>query len=412
MSKYRFKTEEEFKSEGLWKSWGGPEGWNSDKRMNKYLGQVIPEQYTTRIDSLVKGDDTFHMDDWTFRKKHVTLNTTIETVSYVGRYVEYDGQDRLIIGEDHTTWVLYYKTGWKITEGEISRYGIDRKFIGQNGWCIIKDLGSIKSSEYSPKKYFVDDEVQISDTGGFPGQGRDSNGTKLKGIVMDNNYDSSFLYKVHWSNGSSNAYRFCDIEPYTGQSSEILPKFHIGNLVQIQDSSAYYKQGCQKNGDKMKGTVTEFYGIHDALPYRVEWENGNHNTYNERDLEVYVQKEKPVEIPVTSKPEPQSFIGKNVIFNGKTHLCVGQKGVDLVILYDEGWGITESHTLTTFNIDSKYKGQKGWYTNVDCIQLDIGETYHSRVVEEVKEEVTTKVEQKRGGVIDITPLKVKQRLIF
>ena len=35
MTKYRFKTEEEFKAEGLWESSGNPQKWNDRGKMNK-----------------------------------------------------------------------------------------------------------------------------------------------------------------------------------------------------------------------------------------------------------------------------------------------------------------------------------------------------------------------------------------
>lgn len=57
MSKYRFKTVEEFQSDDLWinDSYsssldGYPNGWCEDGSMNKYLGQEIPIKFNKQIE--------------------------------------------------------------------------------------------------------------------------------------------------------------------------------------------------------------------------------------------------------------------------------------------------------------------------------------------------------------------------
>lgn len=61
MSKYRFKTEEEFKRDGLWKG-DHPDSWTSSGSMNGYLGQDIPDEYNGFCD--VNKD--FSYDGWSF----------------------------------------------------------------------------------------------------------------------------------------------------------------------------------------------------------------------------------------------------------------------------------------------------------------------------------------------------------
>src|SRR5690625_1373976 len=49
MSKYRFKTEEEFKKDKLWDDKNGcPLGWVSTGSMDKYLGEDIPKKYNEK----------------------------------------------------------------------------------------------------------------------------------------------------------------------------------------------------------------------------------------------------------------------------------------------------------------------------------------------------------------------------
>jgi hypothetical protein len=70
MSKYRFKTIEEFKEDDLWTEdgycnhpdGGYPNGWCEDGEMNKYIGMVIPDTFNSKMDQ----GKSFIMDSWTF----------------------------------------------------------------------------------------------------------------------------------------------------------------------------------------------------------------------------------------------------------------------------------------------------------------------------------------------------------
>ena len=69
MSKYRFKTIEEFKAEDLWtidkyssSLDGYPNGWCEDGGMNKYLGMDVPDKFNSPMEQ----NRSFNMDGWTF----------------------------------------------------------------------------------------------------------------------------------------------------------------------------------------------------------------------------------------------------------------------------------------------------------------------------------------------------------
>ena len=69
MSKYRFKTVEEFKSDDLWTDDsysssldGYPNGWCEDGGMNKYLGMDVPDTFNVKMNK----NKSFSMDSWTF----------------------------------------------------------------------------------------------------------------------------------------------------------------------------------------------------------------------------------------------------------------------------------------------------------------------------------------------------------
>ena len=75
MSKYRFKTKEEFIDDDLWledsyssSHDGYPQEWCEDGRMNKYLGEEIPNKFNNHIEQ----GYSFDMSGWTFRIDDVT----------------------------------------------------------------------------------------------------------------------------------------------------------------------------------------------------------------------------------------------------------------------------------------------------------------------------------------------------
>jgi hypothetical protein len=72
MSKYRFKTEEEFKAEGLWESrTGNPSKWNDQGKMNYQLGQPIDDKHV----SYMEKHGSFKCDkDWVYRQQDYVLN--------------------------------------------------------------------------------------------------------------------------------------------------------------------------------------------------------------------------------------------------------------------------------------------------------------------------------------------------
>lgn len=71
MSKYRFKTEEEFKRDGLWNK-DHPNMWTSSGSMNNYLGQDIPDKYNRFCD--VNKD--FSYEGWSFSNDDYVLKET------------------------------------------------------------------------------------------------------------------------------------------------------------------------------------------------------------------------------------------------------------------------------------------------------------------------------------------------
>jgi len=75
MTKYRFKTKEEFEADGLWVEndcgYEGPENWNNLGHMDHFMGEDIPDQYIRQIEL---GQD-FNHNDWAFRANECILNS-------------------------------------------------------------------------------------------------------------------------------------------------------------------------------------------------------------------------------------------------------------------------------------------------------------------------------------------------
>ena len=86
MKKWRFKTEEEFKSEDLWSS-DFPCSWNNKGKMNKYLGQPVLNE---DLDSGTLENKVFSIYDksednwWSFRKQDIIEIKEVVTAFKVG----------------------------------------------------------------------------------------------------------------------------------------------------------------------------------------------------------------------------------------------------------------------------------------------------------------------------------------
>jgi hypothetical protein len=70
MKQYRFKTEEEFKRDGLWNDeYECPDEWAEGLEMNKYIGQDVPDQFIKYIER----GDPFSNGSWSFRANNCII---------------------------------------------------------------------------------------------------------------------------------------------------------------------------------------------------------------------------------------------------------------------------------------------------------------------------------------------------
>jgi hypothetical protein len=72
MTKYRFKTEEEFKRDSQWDYIHNvPSNWNMSGKMNEYIGQDIDDKYNVRIECKLSFTDSI----WSFSSEACILNS-------------------------------------------------------------------------------------------------------------------------------------------------------------------------------------------------------------------------------------------------------------------------------------------------------------------------------------------------
>lgn len=108
MSKYRFKTREEFIRDDLWYEGSNcPYDWAYNGEMNEYLGKDVPDEYTVYCDE----NENFTYDGWLFRNKDYTLKEQQEYFpdlsQHIGRYI------RALVDNPHS--------GSRVKKGDIGK---------------------------------------------------------------------------------------------------------------------------------------------------------------------------------------------------------------------------------------------------------------------------------------------------
>src|SRR5690625_3903331 len=98
MSKYRFKTKQEFIRDGYWiDEFNAPENWNEDGGMNHFLGEDIPKEMNEKCDV---GSD-LNIDGWFFSPEDYILKeeNEINTNGF-----EYFGDTLMVVSNDGERW--------------------------------------------------------------------------------------------------------------------------------------------------------------------------------------------------------------------------------------------------------------------------------------------------------------------
>jgi hypothetical protein len=184
MKTYRFKTKEEFEKEERWDDDNFcPEKWNSEGRMNKYLGKKVPSEKNKECDA----GEAICIDGWNFSSK-----------------------DYVLLHDDR-----------------------------------IEDESPQVKEESNDYKFQIGDEVLISDDSEYKHQAIDENGKKVKGVVSRHENYNLYKYYVNWENGKANHYRDGDLIPYTDLTLrfKIGDKVIISKDSEYSNQQEFYDDG-------------------------------------------------------------------------------------------------------------------------------------------------------------------------
>jgi hypothetical protein len=149
MSKYRFKTQEEFYRDGQWNDeYDCPVGWNESGDMNHYLGEDVPIYLYERCDIT----EDFAMDGWYFQPTDYVLKEE----DYTGRWI------KAIVDNPSCTSI---KLGEVIQIiGKSGCYKLDKTSSGCSGMAILCPLDTSKWE-------LVDEPKDIVKPSRFPSSG-------------------------------------------------------------------------------------------------------------------------------------------------------------------------------------------------------------------------------------------------
>ena len=158
MSKYRFKTREEFIQDGLWNDkYNCPDEWASEGQMNKYLGIDVPEKFNMDCDE----KEDFEYDGWYFRRNDYVLKEQQEYFDdlsqHIGRYI------RALIDNPHSGSLVYKGDVGKI----INTYQVD--FPNRKGYNCTSALDKnnlgvkyeLLPEDYSPEQEDVPERISF-----------------------------------------------------------------------------------------------------------------------------------------------------------------------------------------------------------------------------------------------------------
>ena len=162
MSKYRFKTREEFIRDDLWYEENNcPYDWAYNGEMNEYLGKDVPDEYTVYCDE----NETFTYDGWMFRNKDYTLKEQQEYFDdlsqHIGRYI------RALVDNPNS--------GSKVKNGDIGKIISSNRadFPNRKGYsctCALDKNNLGIKYELLPEDYSPEQEVKEPNIEFIPGK--------------------------------------------------------------------------------------------------------------------------------------------------------------------------------------------------------------------------------------------------
>ena len=252
MSKYRFKTKEEFIRDGLWNDkYNCPDEWAWEGQMNKYLGIDVPEKFNMDCDE--KKD--FEHDGWLFQSTDYVLKEQQKYFNnlsqHIGRYI------RALVDNPHQGSGVYKGDIGKIIDKDRVDFPNFKRY---HCTCALdKDHLGIKY-ELLPEDYSPEQETKGSKIEFIPGKWYKYNGWYIK-------------YKDHvddvWRSSEQINYskKYSKIESRFGDRDSDDKKILLLDLSEIQE---YLPEGHPDKIINQKFEIGKWY----------KWYQKNHGNYH------------------------------------------------------------------------------------------------------------------------------------
>ena len=255
MSKYRFKTEEEFKRDGLWLR-NYPNNWTSSGSMNKFLGQDIPDEYNRFCD--VNKD--FAYQGWSFlgnnyvlkespvveSPKEIDMNEIQEEAKKrfpIGcKFIPVDSSNTYTLIEDSCTYKIHGKYIWA--------HDMHGHLYGDSKWATLVSLPETTKEMFYKGDYIVTliNDANCGKVNYCSKQSKDSD--YLQPVIDTKGYPNNGNSKFLSTDTSNTKWRYATPEEAT-EYERIGKPYDVTTLQKKEESIPEYVE-CIKSLSKQK----------------------------------------------------------------------------------------------------------------------------------------------------------------
>jgi hypothetical protein len=336
MSKYRFKTEEEFKKEGLWDK-NCPQRWTISGNMNKYLGQDIPKEYNRYCDE----GKSFSYNGWSFSSQDYILKESVSQYTkgkwynckrwnskndFVRLTKVVDGQayfteclDKGKYSSGKENWWIFDNTEYPLFEADMSIvspllpdghpdkiFTKEFSFILPEKWCIkltgenIETLGKWRTSgPITAERYITESWYLHTPKHGARGYNEPKKDPDYTEITFEQ-------FKQYVLTPSNDAKIVPEKENYEGRTIRALVKSPQGTQVQIGETICIIQllHSSYKLGMNSSGTS----GLYIDYPLNLnQWELVSEDAYPSIKKETFIDNVQSVDVILRTKKKTIKF---------------------------------------------------------------------------------------------------------
>ena len=281
MTKYRFKTREQFIRDGLWDEKDNcPDKWALSGQMNKYLGKDVPDEFNIHCDE----NEEFEYDSWLFQNTDYVLKEQQEYFDdlsqHVGRYI------RALVDNPHLgSWLKKGDVGKIINEDQAD-------FPNNKGYFCTEALNKFylgTKYELLPEDYSPEQETKGSNVEFIPGKwykliGCENAYRKCSRIPVEDRLPYSELIGksgYRCETGSSVDLTRIKLLEDLSEIQEYLPDGHPDKIGSFNfEVGKWYKWYQKNHGNYHYGKVKEINITTDTLvmtPWIIQCDNYNYS---------------------------------------------------------------------------------------------------------------------------------------